>query len=556
MSSSKAKIGKEKASAPGRGVAADSAPATTAAGGDAFGRYVALCECSRLFTLIILVLFAVFVHSRVRPLVSDVDSFYHLRHSWVYQTSGLFDSSFPWAQLSVVKTYAADLWYGFHILTIPLTFLSSLLDAIYWASFLITVTSLSLIALAFRRLNIRWPLFWVFFVALLHPDVLYRLTMARPHPLSLGLNLLLFSFLVTERSRYSEVVIFAIAAALSWMHLALSWLPVLVAGVVCGVRLLHRQGLPWRTLAVFFPGLLLGIFLRPNPIGGLHLAYIQVIKLMVEKQTTRGLGFGIELLPFYWINFADMFIPITILLLLGGACLVFLKRSGGLAAVSGEAQVATWSSLVIALIFFVLTFTVARRSHEVFFGVAAIFLALVFRHWRAAAQRSWHASLGIPVALLILWIPFSISRFDAIIANAFHPMKFKEAAEWLAGNAKAGEIVYHVHWDRFGELFFWNPRNYYINGMDPIFAYTYDPGLTWKGRYYELDVADEVTCPSLTCSDDEAVTTYDFLKREVGASYAVVERDRNPKLSGYLDVTPQFAKVFESTTRVVVYRIY
>ncbi len=232
-------------------------------------------------------------------MVSDGDSFYHLRHAWVYRTQGIFDSSFPWAQYSAVRTYAADLWYGFHILTIPLTFAEPLLAGMYLGAFLITITSLWLAFLAFRRLRVRWPLFWVFFLALITSDVLYRLTMLRPHPLSLSVLLLLFAYLVTEKSRGSQATIFLLAAVFSWNHIALIWLPVLVVGVVTLVRLLHRQLPEWGKLAAFFPGLALGILLRPHPGGALHLAYIQVVKLMVEKQGELPLRFGIELLPFY-----------------------------------------------------------------------------------------------------------------------------------------------------------------------------------------------------------------------------------------------------------------
>jgi len=518
--------------------------------------YVAFSEHSKLVSVLLIILFAVVVHSRVVPLVSDVDSFYHLRHAWVYRTNGLFDSAFPWTQFSVVKTYAADIWYGFHLLIIPLTFLNPLLSGLYWGGFLVTVVSLWLVFLTFRRLAVRWPLFWVFFVALICPDLLYRLTMLRPHPLSLGLNLLLFAYLVTEPSRRSLAAIVVIAAALAWFHLALSWLPVVIAGVVSLTRLLHRQMPEWRTLGAVCLGLVLGVFLRPNPIGALHLAYIQVVELMQVKQAGVALGFGIELWPFYWGSFVELFAPVTILLLLAVGTLCALIRNRRFSAIDLHSRIAIWASLTIAILFLVLTFAVARRSHEVFFGFSAIFLSLVFQQWRPATQASLGANLLIPTALLALvGAPLTMSRFDAIMVDAFDPGKFQAVGEWLAQHARPGEIVFNVHWDRFGELFFWNPQNYYINGMDPIFEYAYDPHLCWKNRFYELDAADEYTCGDYPCTDDQMIGTSESLKNDFHASYIVLEKDRNPNLNRYLSTAAQFTNVLESESQVALYRI-
>ncbi len=513
-------------------------------------------EHSGWFALLAILGFAAFVHTRVYPMVSDVDSFYHMRHSWLYRANGFFDSSFPWAQFSVVRVQAADLWYGFHILTIPLTWLGSLVDAIYVGGFLVTVSSLSLFFLCFRKLGVRWPLFWVFFLALICADVLYRLTMVRPHPLSLGLNLLLFSLLVGKPEKATRVAIFLVAAALAWLHLALIWLPVFVVGLVCLVRLLHRQSPRWADVMAFVPGLTLGVLLRPHPFGALHLAYVQVVKLLLEKQGDLNLSFGIELYPFYWQAFVDMFVPITILLAGAIGYLLWMRRSRQWLRLDLDTRVALWASLLLGLVFYVMSFTVARRSHEVFFGAATIFLALVFHRARQPSRHSFGAQLGVPAALLaVLALPFDISILDEIEARAFHPGKMQAVGEWLHSHAQPGEVVFHTHWDRFAELFFWNPGNYYINGMDPIFEYAYDPGLAWKNRYYELDVATEATCANHPCTTDQITATRPCLKEDFRASYVVIEPDRTPNLSVYLVSTAGFSKVFESPTRVQIFRV-
>jgi hypothetical protein len=521
------------------------------------GAGMAWAEQSKLLGMVLIALFAGLVHYRLFPGVSDVDSFYHLRHAWVYVTRGMFDSSFPWTQYSVVRTYAADLWYGFHVLLMPLALAHPLLDGMYLGAFLVTVASLGLAFLAFCRLRVRWPIFWVFFLALISSDLLYRLTMLRPHPLSLGLLLLLFAYLVTEPSRWSWTIVFLLAAALSWIQLTMVWLPVFVVGVVVFVRLLHRQLPEWGKLASFVAGLVLGMLLRPHPAGGFQLASV-IFELLVLKQGDLPLRFGREFLPFYWINFVDQFVPLSILLLLAGAVLVALVSTGRFAAIDRASRIAIWSSLAIAAVFGVLTFTVARRSEEVFVGFSAMFFALLASHWLSAANRSPFNRVVRLIAVLTLAgaLIWSIFRFDQITDRAFPPWKFQAVGEWLERNAQPREIVFDPQWDRFGELFFWDPQNYYTNGMDPFLEYAYDPSLYWKTHYYHLDAVDEYTCSAYPCSSDEQVTgTYETLKNDFHASYIVLEKDRNPKLDAFLSTAPQFEKILETDTGVVLYKI-
>jgi len=517
---------------------------------------VVLQRYPHLTALALIVPFAAFLHANLIPLVADGDSFYHLRHSWVYRTQGLFDSSFPWAQCSAIKTYAADIWYGFHILTVPFSLFDPLLDGIYWAAFTITVVSLGLIFTALRTLGVRWPLLWLFFIPLMSSDLMYRLTMMRPHPLSLGLVLLVFSFLVKPKSRSTLAAIFLIGALQAWLHIALLWLPVFVAGTVSLVRIVHRRPPDLDRLAALGAGITIGVFLRPNPIGAVHLAYIQVVKLMLEKADVH-LHVGVELLPFYAINFYDQFVPLSILLVLGVVALGVLIRNRQLTAMPVEARIAVWSSLTIAVVFFILSFEVARRSHEIFVGFSAIFLALLAGRWRWSTDHSAPTKLAMALALVTLvagpmWAlyRYPILTFD----TASDPRRLKDVGEWLGQHAEPGEIVFHPQWDNFGFLFFWNPRNYYINGMDPIFEYAYDPTLYWKTHYLHNGAADEVTCGAYPCVD-EVISTYESLKRDFHAAYITVETQLLPGLSQYLARTPQFTKVFESPTGAVVYRI-
>jgi hypothetical protein len=257
-----------------------------------------------LIALSVIVVFAMVLHSRVFPQITDNDSFYHIRHAWEYRTGGLWQRAFPWAQYSAMKTYAADIWYGYHLLLIPLTFMRPLLYGIYWGAFFTTVLSILLVYWAFDRLKVKWPIVWTMVFAMITADIMFRLSMLRPHPISLGLALVLFS----------------------WIHLAVSWILGLVTLAAVLPNLLQKRGLGWQSVLAVLGGIGLGWVARPNPLGAATLAYIQVVELMRTKQQNLPLGFGREIFPFYFENFVDQLIPITMLIGLSIGVLVVLIR--------------------------------------------------------------------------------------------------------------------------------------------------------------------------------------------------------------------------------------
>ncbi len=499
-----------------------------------------------LIAIGVILLFTLLLHSQIYPSVADTDGFYHIRHAWEYRTDGIFQTAFPWTQYSSINTQASDLWYGFHILLIPFTFFTNLLNGIYLGAFFVTATALTLVFWALKRLQVKWPLLLTILFAILTADLMYRLTMLRPHPISLALSLLLFSFWIEKPRRLKDLYLpTLIAAIFTWMHISLAWVMVIVLVTIITVRLFQKEKLGMESLASLAVGGLIGWLARPNPLGSLQLAYIQVIKLMSLKNLP--LRFGRELTPFVWENFIDQLIPITLLLALATIFFWSLVRKK-------MTNTALWSSGLLTLLFLGMTFGIARRSNELFVGFAIIFIALLFSSFvRQINRRSvaYHLSMLVVLVALIIAPIKNVYRVDTYVANAFSPTLFQPAGEWLAQNAKPKEIIFNVHWDRFGELFFWNPNNYYINGMDPVFEYDFNPQLYWETHFYAIDKATEYTCRAIRCTSEEVVATYQAIKNDFKASYVVLEKRRNPSLNKYLSTAPQFKKSFEDPGTIV-----
>ncbi len=509
-----------------------------------------------LIPVVLIVSFAFFIHGRVVNF-TDVDSFYHIRHAWLYQTNGIFQTSFPWVQYSVINLYAADIWYGFHILILPLTYLKDLALGIKIGALLTTMLASGLFLLALLKLKIKWPILWLTIFLLASADLLYRLTMLRPHPFSLGLSVLLFAYLATRETARSKFLIFLISAAISWIHLSLSWVPVLIIAIISTAEFMHQQDVTIRKYIAAGLGLLTGLLLRPNPLGAARLAYIQVVKLLFEKQSELPIRFGRELLPFVWENFVDQLIPITTLTLMGVGFILWLVWQKRWKSMSPELKSPVIASLALAGVFFLLTFGVARRSNEIFVAFAVLFVGLMFTHVKSLIIKlDWyHYALMIITFVVLAYMPFkTMYRFDSYQATTFSVNRYKEVAQWLNQNTEPEEIVFNIHWDRFAQLFFWNQHNYFINGMDPIFEYAYNPALYWKTHFLAIDAGTAYTCGQVRCTAEEVVPTPGVLKKDFNASYILVEKQRNPKVFDYLSNAPEFQRAFE-TDYDAVFRI-
>ena len=142
-----------------------------------------------------------------------------------------------------------------------------------------------------------------------------------------------------------------------------------------------------------------------------------------------------------------------------------------------------------------------------------ILIGLVFSHY---FSEDWLVRTALICALVYL-VPYSLKvRNEAMSVGlvGWNPYRFENAAQWIAANSKPGEIVFNARWEYFPELFFWNSKNVYCNGIDPVFLYDYNPVLYRKGYYL---VADQTDPENLT-------SPYKVLKEDFKARYVVLAK--------------------------------
>lgn len=477
------------------------------------------------------------------PTTSDPDGFYHIRHAWVYRTQGLLDSAFPWARFSAIRDQASDLWYGFHLALVPFTLPSNLLDGLLGASVAVTAAALLVAWLAYSRLGLVWPWAWLaLFVAT--GDVLFRLTMLRPQPLSLALALLTLALLGAPRQRWRSALVGLAAFAAAWLHLALAWLVPLVCAAYAGAALVGRERPRWRSLATAACGAAAGALLRPHPLGALRLAWIQVGLFAEVKRLGLPLPFGLELQPLPPYEVARLALPALAVL---AAVLVALARRD--AEEPGPRRAVAWASLALFAFFAFLSLRVASRSVELAAAFGTAFAGLVASGvWRSGSPRARRAVGAAVAALLLVLVPQAALRYRDRVRGARPLLAFRGAGLWLDTYARPGQTVFHAWWDQFPHLFFWSPRTHYVGGMDPLFQYAHDEALFWKTYGLARDAHPEAACPRPACAEDDAEATPVVLRRDFRADYVLVHRSLNPRLDGYLASSGEFRRVFDDGT--------
>lgn len=498
------------------------------------------------------ILVAVFFHTYFAN-IPDADSLYHIRHAWLYRTTSPLATEFPWTYYSSIRTEGGDLWYGFHLLLIPFTFFSDMTIGIVAAGIVLTVFLLCIFAwIAYRHRMTQWY-FWPFFLFFAIPNVLFYFLMVRPHILSLGLGLLLISFF----ARKQRIGVFAASAGITFFHisyfwfglgLSLAWLAASLLLIFVFKTLLRDELNAHISLAgISIIGTTAGAFLRPEPWAAIRLTYIQDILLFFQKQADIPLVFGTELYPLPIVSIFTTALVFTAIWAgaLGVSARAFSRQSRLFRAFSAENQILFLLLGALSLFFFVLTIAVAIRFFIAWVAFGALFIAFIASFVLTRQERN-AVALALPLLFLIL-VPYALYRHslnERYVATP--PERLKDAALWLSQNSSPGDIVFPLHWDNFASLFFYNQKNYYIGGMDPIFQFSYNPELYWKFHYLSIDEVSDYTCKTFPCTEEGLVDTYETLTSDFRARYVLVEPARNPNMLAYLLSDSRYDPVFQS----------
>lgn len=366
---------------------------------------------------------------------------------------------FPWATASVIGDVGADIWWGFHLFLMPVSWMAPGLIQIQIAGVLVLSTALMILYWAARELKLPNPWLWPLLIVGASAGVNWRMTMIRPQVLSLALLALLIAFLINRNPR----AVFGSAFAFAFIHQTASWivLPLVVAFCV----LLRISDVPFRGKELGFAalGLIAPWIARPNPVGALEVMKVQILDLSRARAERIPLNFGTELGPYPLWSFLTglgLFLGFSVMIL-------GLWKMNNSEERSNAGVVFALSGLSVALL--VATVWITRRALDPAMAILVVTLGVS------------SIGLGARELQILTGVGLSLCAITGITSQALlekhgvNPMRLVGVTQALKREVPPGDVVTHTWWPMFADLMYWDPSHRYIGGMDPIFQYSHSP---------------------------------------------------------------------------------
>lgn len=504
----------------------------------------------------------------------DPDCFYNAQMALIMKKQ-LVLKDFPWLQFSVLKENFVDHHFLYHVLLIPFVSLSR------WGISPLTGVALSAILLAsllmfifywlLTKWQIKYSLIYTGLLLLVLPFT-FRIALARaPAVSNIFLLTGLYYIFQTAYNRHKKIIwpLFIISFFYVWLYAAWILLPVMLVIYLLGLilyRLSQEKIINWQArkiitqiknvlaenlakILTIASGAVTGLIINPYFPNNLKFYYHQIGQIALINFHNQ-FEVGSEWYPYASSDFFKELWLVLGCLIVTLAIFLFMRKE----KINSVAKEKNWALLLMTTFFFIYTIK-ARRSVEYLAPLTLLLTATIlndFRcsnHWLIIKQKiknlfaGWPLIFKVMISVFALWwagfISLSVFELRASLKN-FRTDYLAPASWWLKNNVPAGQIIYNVNWDDFGFLFYYNPQNYYINGLDQTFMYAYNPELfnlykqIHNGLYFK--------------------NFKQVIKDKFNTRYLVMAKDKNIKLYRLLILLPKdFEKVHEDKEAVIFY---
>lgn len=415
------------------------------------------------------------------PRFQDPDSFYHTRLASTIAQHGL-PESFPWLQYTDLAMNFTDHHLLYHLLLIP--FVSLLTPVVGIKVF----QALSIVALAtylFHRLQ-RWqvpyalPALLVLFGVM---PFLLRVQLAKASVLAILVLLFIF-FNLLER-RYVWVA--AAVVLYTWLHAGFI-LALVIAGAVWLAQTIS-QSVAAKTvrLARFEPVVLVvtatvfGVISNPYFPQNLQFIWQQLIQIGFVNYAGT-IEVGAEWYPFSIPDLVSIFSIVLIGVTIAIGVFIYERKK--------YCQDPTAFALLLLSVLFAVATIRSRRYVEYlapFVWLWTAYLALPFLRssvWKKLVHEN-RLRLGrlapVLIGYFVITVPLGIAlsyvRAYGYVDRGIPLNKLQAASQTIAQHAPVGATVFNPNWDEFPILYFHNPNNVYIVGLDATFMYLHDQAL-------------------------------------------------------------------------------
>jgi hypothetical protein len=437
----------------------------------------------------------------------DGDSYFHARAAQQLREHGV-RRAFPQTAFSTWRDRYSDKDFLFHVVAIPFVGERASIPGAKRAVIFLDALSLLAFGVALARLRVRFAWLAVVLLAASSPWIWLHLLKLRPH--LLGLALLLVEVVLLLEGRWKTLALAAAAHVLAHTSfLALPALPVAHA-IACRLR---GQPVPWRPAAGVALGIAAASLSHPYFPNNLSIAFDQAIEVARsvsgERPEVPPDVFGAELLPISLAGFLQLWVAWVPALATGAVLIARWRRS------PPSVEALTLFGFAAALL---LACGLANRF-AFFFAPLALLAAA--RAWSELAgerpvRALARAPAGIALASLLAFCVAGGARLTnpaALRERAAHAEspaeRMRAAIAFLDRRATPEDVVYHDFWMPFAPLYYFRPYGTYIEALDPIFLYRFDPVL-FAGM--------------LAVHRGEAPDPYAVIARDFGARFVFVQK--------------------------------
>jgi hypothetical protein len=415
------------------------------------------------------------------PAILDNDGYYHIRWAKMLRESFPHLPAFKALPLTTLdEQHYVDHHYLFHLLLIPFTFgdlrVGAKLAAVVFSS--LGIVSLFALLVAYR---VRYRWLWLGPLIASSEPFLYRMSMTRAPALSLAL-LGVGGYLVLKRK---PVLLALLSFVFAWSYSLFPLMMALAVAHAIAIYLSERR-FEFRSILASGIGIVAGLLVNPYFPKNLTLFREH---LLMKTAGTYSVDVGVEWYPYEtWV-------------IVGSSALAFIIYFAGLLAFDYRSRVRDVKPLFFLLVstMFLLMALKARRFIEYWPPFAVTFAAFTISpkletvsfEWMARIRDRAIAALAASAVTVaaVVGMGLVIMQARADVRSEADPYAYRGASEWLAANTPAGSMVFNTDWDDFPMLFYYNPNNAYIAGLDPTYLYDRDREL-WK-LYADITLGNE-----------------------------------------------------------------
>lgn len=459
----------------------------------------------------------------VSTLASGDDHFFHFRFAEQLFRSGFFHSFQDFKSIYLSKMAQGNAYFMYYnflffLAAMPFALAAPLYLGIKLYAVCAAALAFALLYWCLKRLEVRHPFAWVVvMVAITGTASLWRFFLSRPYALAPSLLLVLLYLLYRRKHGWVAVLSFVY---LFW-HSSTFFMPAGVALAFYAVGFLFERRPDWKGLAAAVLGTAAAV-LATYLVSSGFLSFIWDTLVGIYWQTIIGhkvvLSEGTELYPKDFFGFVhdNAIIFALFLMALVGDIMAYAgmraAKGAGRAAEAGAYDAGLPHArrhlqaavLVLTAGFLLGTVAVSARFGDFFAFFAVLSIALSFdyasRSARIEGPRSVRVGIGIGLAVVIVYLTASsLLSLQSGLASQQSALQFYQVGSWLDRNSKPGDVVFEANWSWFPQLYYWSPKDYYTEGLEPRFTYAYSPDLYWKEAHIASDgyVCGQPSCPDL-----------------------------------------------------------